>query len=50
MNVWDLLIIAAIVLVVVLALRSRRKGSGCPGCCSGCPQACDERTRTRLPK
>ena len=38
MNIWDVLIIAAIAVPVVLFLvrRRRRKSGGCHGNCSGC--------------
>ncbi len=45
MNVWDLLILAAIVCLVVFAVRriKNKKTGGCGfGCsCSDCPSKCD---------
>ena len=47
MNLWDLLIVAAILAAVVLAVRSARKrnhGScGCGCGCDSCPAKCGKR-------
>lgn len=49
MNVFDIVIIAAVAVALFFAVRSmvRRKGSGCSCCsgCSGCPHAgkCDKK-------
>jgi len=42
MNLWDILILAVIVLGVAAAVRHIRKSrkGGCPGCCSDCGQTC----------
>ena len=41
MNLWDILLLALILLAVVLALRSiRRRGVSCGGDCSRCARSC----------
>ena len=38
MNLWDILILAGIVLIAVLGMLGarKRKKNGCGGCCEGC--------------
>ncbi|MGI6280379.1 MAG: FeoB-associated Cys-rich membrane protein [Acutalibacteraceae bacterium] len=44
MNVWDIIIISAIVISIAAAIfaivKRRKKGKGCCGSCSGCGMSC----------
>ncbi len=45
MNIWDIVIIAGIVLLILLAvwLIRRKKGTGCSCGCDGCSTPCKQR-------
>ena len=45
MNVWDILILAAVAALIGFAwMMLRRSGrKGCPGCCEGCARSCGQR-------
>ena len=45
MNIWDIVIIAGIVLLILLAiwLIRRKKGTGCSCGCDGCSTPCNKR-------
>lgn len=50
MGIWDYLIIAVIVTVIVLTFvmirRDRKKGrTGCDGCCTACSMNCPSRDK-----
>lgn len=46
MNVWDLVILAAVAVSAALAIRSvwKNRGKGCPGSCAGCTRACGRKS------
>ena len=46
MNIWDILIIAAVAGLLILAFRlarGRKKKGGCGCGCEGCTKSCDQR-------
>ena len=47
MNFWDILVLAlvgaAVVFAVLAALRRRKAGRSCCGCCENCPSACSKK-------
>ena len=47
MNFWDIALLILICGVLILAVRSairlRKSGRGCNGCCDGCPGCGDKR-------
>ncbi len=47
MNIWDILILAAVAAAIVLALRTlrgKKKSGGCSCGCGGCEKDCPART------
>ncbi len=40
MNLWDILLLAALAGIVFLAVRAAVKRAKSPGCCSGCAGRC----------
>lgn len=51
MNVWDVLILLAVIVCLLLAARGlKRRRGGCPGCCANCQKACESREETTPPE
>ena len=50
MNIWDILIVLAVIGCLLLALRGlKSKKGGCPGCCAGCQKTCESRKEKDTP-
>ena len=44
MNIWDILILAAVAVMLGFAWRTFRRGrKHCPGCCADCARTCGHR-------
>jgi hypothetical protein len=53
MKITDIIILAVLAGLIILALafmRKRRKKGGCCGSCSGCRESCSHRMEDKLPE